>query len=30
MRGQLHHGHYLSHYVMKGKGEGSAQVRLCV
>ena len=28
MRGQLYHGHYLSHYVMKGEGEGNAQARL--
>ena len=28
MRGQLYHGHYLSHYVMEGEGEGNAQAQL--
>ena len=28
MRGQLYHGHYLSHYVWKGEGEANAQARL--
>ena len=23
MRRQLYHGHYLSHYVMEGEGEGN-------
>ena len=29
MRRQLFHGHYLSHYVMEGEGEGNVQVQLC-
>ena len=28
MRGQLYHGHFLSHYVMEGRGEGHAQAQL--
>ena len=29
MRRQLYLGHYLSHYVMEGEGEGNVLVQLC-